>query len=738
MNLVGNDWLWAAWTQTWQVTVLIAAVALFARFAAANRPQLAFVLWLVVFSKCVTPPLWSSPSGAFCWLQPPQTTIAERSQGTLAVAVLPSDAPVDSSSVSFSYPLPDAGDQAFFWGLDVSRPATWLTLVWIAGTVAMVGAIAVRWRRLAKLVGHANRGEDPSWEAMFNGLACRLRLRCRVQLRITERSVGPAVLGLFRPTVLLPRAVIEGKSADEIELILAHELIHVRRGDPWFALLRSLVLSLWWFHPLVWWAGRRASREAERCCDDAVLAELRCSPARYARCLLDILEIKHRLSPVPAFPGVRAIEITQGRLERIMKIGQGGCRRTPWWCWGVALLAAIAALPGAAIPISASEGSGDSMPVTSPRPVVKDWAAASQLEAHAPPPNMKYIVAYYVADVLSREDCGLSESAAKEYLEARVKCCTVFPTQGSHQFAGIGRLTWHNDSLIVHANRAGHEHVGKMFEAFRKFGTAQIAIEVRFVTIPAEELQKVLPDSTISPLTADGAALANSEAIQPVAYDRPLGTHEGTRVARAQLVVEKESPVRFRIVDKEEGEKLIEHFQGNKRTNLLQAPKFTIFSGQTAFVSDTSQSPFVVGVIPVGSDAQQPQIRRVSEGTSLQLRPVAERSGAIHLDFAATFSKVEDVDSVCFNRTPTSGTTIQIPKVTTLRMEGGAVLKPGQVLLLGGAKAENEVAVPEATPASWKDWLFGGGKRFKRRESQELVLILRAEKLDTLNPKRLE
>jgi len=40
---------------------------------------------------------------------------------------------------------------------------------------------------------------------------------------------------------------------------------------------------------------------------DAVLAELRCSPTRYARCLLDILEIKHQLSPVPAFPGVRAI-----------------------------------------------------------------------------------------------------------------------------------------------------------------------------------------------------------------------------------------------------------------------------------------------------------------------------------------------------------------------------------------------------------------------------------------------
>ena len=247
----------------------------------------------------------------------------------------------------------------------------------------MFGAIAGRWRRLAELVRAAERGQDPRWEAMLDGLVCRLKLRRRVRLVVIERPIGPAVLGLFHPTVLVPKTIIAGKPDDEIELVLAHELIHVRRGDPWFALLRSLVVSLWWFHPLVWWAGRQASREAERCCDDAVLAELRCSPARYARCLLDILEIKHQLSPVPAFPGVRAVEVTQGRLERIMKIGQGSYRRTPWWCWAVALLAAVAVLPGAAMRISAGEGTDNLQPI---RPV---WPVASNLDAYAAPADSK-------------------------------------------------------------------------------------------------------------------------------------------------------------------------------------------------------------------------------------------------------------------------------------------------------------------------------------------------------------
>ena len=127
--------------------------------------------------------------------------------------------------------------------------------------------------------------------------------------------------------------------------------------------------------------------------------------------------------------------------------------------------------------------------------------------------------------------------------------------------------------------------------------------------------------------------------------------------------------------------------------------------------------------------AQQPQIRVVSEGTTLQFRPVADRSGAVHLDFAATLSKIQEVETVCFNRTPTSGTTIQIPKMATVRMEGGAVLKPGQWLLLGGSNAEDQSVKAEPVPASWTDWLLGGGKRFKQCETQELVMMLRAEKI---------
>ena len=64
------------WSQLWQVTVLIVAVALLARLFFRNKPHMAYLLWMLVVVKCITPPLWSSPTGLFSWIQAEQ--IAQR------------------------------------------------------------------------------------------------------------------------------------------------------------------------------------------------------------------------------------------------------------------------------------------------------------------------------------------------------------------------------------------------------------------------------------------------------------------------------------------------------------------------------------------------------------------------------------------------------------------------------------------------------------------------------------
>jgi hypothetical protein len=71
---------------------------------------------------------------------------------------------------------------------------------------------------------------------------------------------------------MLPDGIQARLSRQEMDAILAHELCHLRRRDNLTAAIHMLVESLFWFHPLVWWLGRRLMTERERACDEAVLA----------------------------------------------------------------------------------------------------------------------------------------------------------------------------------------------------------------------------------------------------------------------------------------------------------------------------------------------------------------------------------------------------------------------------------------------------------------------------------
>jgi bla regulator protein BlaR1 len=91
--------------------------------------------------------------------------------------------------------------------------------------------------------------------------------------RVTDELVEPSVARVFDPVVLLPAALLRRLSDAQLSAVLAHELEHIRRRDNFKAHLHRLVETLFWFHPLVWWLGRRLVDERERACDEAVIDE---------------------------------------------------------------------------------------------------------------------------------------------------------------------------------------------------------------------------------------------------------------------------------------------------------------------------------------------------------------------------------------------------------------------------------------------------------------------------------
>ncbi|MEX2027419.1 MAG: hypothetical protein WEH44_08960, partial [Pirellulaceae bacterium] len=107
MDELLNVWTRIAWAQCWQVTLLIVGVWLLLRAVGQNRPHLACALWLVVLLKCITPPLVSSPSGIFCWLQRAEPVV-ERQSVLAATDYVPAVASDDDAIVVRASPVPAA------------------------------------------------------------------------------------------------------------------------------------------------------------------------------------------------------------------------------------------------------------------------------------------------------------------------------------------------------------------------------------------------------------------------------------------------------------------------------------------------------------------------------------------------------------------------------------------------------------------------------------------------------
>lgn len=270
----------------------------------------------------------------------------------------------------------------------VERPAltnlsasTWLMLGWLSVAAAI---LLLTLARAARCVGELKNAavDADSLQQTTDHLAARLRLQRPVKLLVTSCAVGPAVVGLVRPWIVLPDFVVQRSSQKELESILAHELIHIRRGDLWIGLLRHFARSLWWFHPLVWKSSVAVRKNAERCCDEEVIASLGIPAAEYARSLLSVLELKQQLKAIPVVPGVRPFDITSRRLEEIMMLGQGSRQQTPRWCWAVAIVFAIVSLPGAGLMLGQTQSESSSASGAAPATNTADETnAATQASA---------------------------------------------------------------------------------------------------------------------------------------------------------------------------------------------------------------------------------------------------------------------------------------------------------------------------------------------------------------------
>ena len=380
------------------VTATLLAVVAWIVTRRVQRPVVAYTCWSLVLIKLITPPIWTVPiewpvlsmparkpapphsaidvglaSAAAVRPAPSVTGIpAERHSDTLGRAEQHSDTlrgivpenrvveetmvwlvvPVGADEAHRSDPTERAGEaerepseRLSSSGLIAASFAgnrwAWLAGIWLTGIIAIGGLLLTRSWRFMRLL----RAASPAPESLrreVDRVARSIGLARSPVVRVVSGRLPPMIWFVaWRPVLILPASLIEAIGRPQRTTLIAHELAHLRRRDHWMRLLELVVTTLYWWHPVAWWARAQLRQAEEARCDAFVIMRFPKLKRAYLEAILDVIDfLAGAFPPIPALAsgfGRAAIPL-QRRLE--MMVRKDTTRPLPWV--GRLLLAAMA------------------------------------------------------------------------------------------------------------------------------------------------------------------------------------------------------------------------------------------------------------------------------------------------------------------------------------------------------------------------------------------------------------
>ncbi|MEO8218436.1 MAG: M56 family metallopeptidase [Acidobacteriota bacterium] len=292
----------------WEGILLAALLALLLEWAREKSPELRYAMALVSLFLISTIPLITAVA-THQW-QPASSGSAS------AISLLPS-VKTPASLTHASSPdaaiilavFRDASHQmrALLEGRNTVREAVQSSLpivvsLWLAGVLLFSMRFVRALLAVRNLLRTATTPALSRCEETVRRLHKRFNMTLPVKLMQSAMVQVPTVAGAIRPVILLPLSAITGLPQDELEMVIAHELAHIKRHDFLVNVIQNLLETLFFFHPAVWWISGRLRVERELCCDD--MAVMACGDRlRYARALADLEELRSHPQPALAANG---------------------------------------------------------------------------------------------------------------------------------------------------------------------------------------------------------------------------------------------------------------------------------------------------------------------------------------------------------------------------------------------------------------------------------------------------
>jgi beta-lactamase regulating signal transducer with metallopeptidase domain/DUF4097 and DUF4098 domain-containing protein YvlB len=330
LNAIAGAWWGWIFAMLWQVGLLIILIACIDRIIRKWAwPQLRYALWSLILIKLILPPTMSLPSSIVPELRPvvsqalrwvdSEAPAAEKhavENSALARQVVNSMCNTNGRAIIVAPQLRSGGGGraiGFDQGVSLDRqnhpqasleaitlpqstinrpPLTWhvyAMAIWLAGTLILGIWLLLRLHALAGR--SANRAAAASLpQSFYNqmaGCAERLGLWRIPRVVVVRKLATPAVFGVFRPVLLMPKGYLRKLSRKDTEHMLLHELAHIKRGDLHMHGLYMLLQIVYWYNPLLWLVRRQLHHLRELSCDATVANLLREQTIAYRQTLLE-------------------------------------------------------------------------------------------------------------------------------------------------------------------------------------------------------------------------------------------------------------------------------------------------------------------------------------------------------------------------------------------------------------------------------------------------------------------
>jgi HEAT repeat protein/beta-lactamase regulating signal transducer with metallopeptidase domain len=344
---------WALVHFLWQGTLVAAGLAVALTVTGKRSPTVRYGVSLMALIVMAALPL---ATGARLLRMPP-ATLAEGGQipgiADVNLNVTPgvggpaserspgeSGPPTAAAGRANSSRLGDGLDLAIREVLDRAMP--WVVGIWVGGVMLLALRLLGGWAWARRLTQVGTRPASQALKAALRRLQTAMRVRGRVRLLESVMVQVPAVVGWLRPVLLVPVSAATGLSTEQLEVLLAHELAHIRRHDYAVNLLQSVVETLLFYHPAVWWVSRRIRQEREDCCDDIAVAVC-ADPRAYAAALLELENLRlPDLGLAAAASGGSLVH----RITRLVKPEGSHADGGRQWVAGAIAVGAVVALAG--------------------------------------------------------------------------------------------------------------------------------------------------------------------------------------------------------------------------------------------------------------------------------------------------------------------------------------------------------------------------------------------------------